>query len=175
MMAMAQHYDAFISYNSRDRAQVETIIEWLEQKRGLRLYYDRRAGMPGHLWVRELGEALDGSQAAVVCVGPQGFSTWQQREICYALERHGRDDAFRVIPVMLPGSEPPLSMLKLYTWVDFRLGAIDEGYLGVLAAAIAGEPPGLEAQRAAHDLRERANPSRLARLPRRRRGIFLWS
>jgi TIR domain len=58
----SNNYDAFIVYNSRDRAQVETIVDWLE-KRGLRLSYDRRAGIPGNLWVHKLYKALDMDRA----------------------------------------------------------------------------------------------------------------
>lgn len=122
----------------------------------------------------DLGEALDQSDCAVVCIGPQGVSNWQQREVYYALDRHTRHPDFRVIPVILPGGEPALSMLNLHSWVDFRLGPIDEAHLGILVAAIHGDPPGLEAQRAAHDMRDRANPYRGLRAFREEDAAFFF-
>lgn len=61
-----------------------------------------------------------------------------------AAERRGQ--TFPVIPVLLPGAEPPLGFLSQNTWVDFRARVDDPVLFETLASAIHGQPPGPDAQ-----------------------------
>jgi energy-coupling factor transporter ATP-binding protein EcfA2 len=75
---------------------------------------------------------------------------WQQREQYLALERQVAAErwgkSFPVIPVLLPGAEPPLGFLKQNTWIDFRARVDDPILLSTLVRAVHGEPPGPDAQ-----------------------------
>ncbi|HEU5407519.1 MAG TPA: SUMF1/EgtB/PvdO family nonheme iron enzyme, partial [Nitrospira sp.] len=75
---------------------------------------------------------------------------WQQREQYLAIERQVAAEhlgqTFPVIPVLLPGAEPPLGFLSQHTWVDFRTRLDDPLLLHTLVNAIHGLPPGPDAQ-----------------------------
>src|ERR687886_658918 len=99
-------YDAFLSYNWRDRSAVEGIARALKD-RGLDVFLDRWYLVAGRPWVEELESTLAQCRAAAVFVGPNGMGRWQQREKELALDRRAKDASFGVIPVLLPGAEDP--------------------------------------------------------------------
>ena len=69
------------------------------------------------------------------------MGAWQQREQYHALDRQAHTPGFRVIPVVLPGTEDlALGFLGLNTWVDLRTD-LDRG-VELLARAVRGEPAG---------------------------------
>src|SRR5262245_56016131 len=116
-------YDVFLSYNNRDSLAVERVGRWLEDH-GLTCFMDRwylRAGTP---WLTALEQALDRSKAVAVFLGPGEMGRWQQRELHLALDRQAAS-GIPVLPVLLPGSDPPLGFLSLNTWVDLR-GPLDD-------------------------------------------------
>lgn len=84
-----------------------------------------------------------------VCLGQGEMGPWQQREQYLALERQvaaeRRGQTFPVIPVLLPGAEPPLGFLSQQSWVDFRPRVDDPVLLNTLVNAIHGKPPGPDA------------------------------
>jgi WD40 repeat protein len=127
-------YDVFLSYDWRDRGAVEQVAQALRD-RGLKPFLDRWYLNPGQDWMRELERILGDCAAVAVFVGSSGLSPWQQRESGLALVRKGQDEAFPVIPVLLPDAEHPLGFLSLLTWVDLRQGVADSEALGLLAAA----------------------------------------
>jgi len=133
-------HDVFLSYHTRDHAQVLALAEQLRGQT-LRVFLDRWYLTPGLPWPQALEQALSACGAVAVCIGPGGIGSWQQREINLALERQAKDPGFPVIPVLLPGAEPPLGFLSQNTWVDFRSGPIQDLPLAILAAAVRGEPP----------------------------------
>ncbi len=59
-----------------------------------------------------------------------------------ALDRQARNPSFPVVPVLLPGADPPLGFLSLNTWIDLREGISDPRSLASLVAALQGKPPG---------------------------------
>ncbi|MET3993731.1 ABC-type transporter MlaC component/energy-coupling factor transporter ATP-binding protein EcfA2 [Bradyrhizobium sp. S3.9.2] len=76
----------------------------------------------------------------MICVGPHGIGSWQQREQAVALDRKVREPLFPVIPLLLPGAQdPPLGFLRLQTWVDLRLGPGDNHSVDLLERAIRGD------------------------------------
>ena len=137
---MPSHYDAFISYHSRDQSQVQALAEKLRGQ-NLQVFLDRWYLTPGQPWPQMLEQALSACGAVAVCIGPGELGPWQQRELYSALDRQAKETGFPVIPVLLPGAEPPLGFLKQNTWVDFRSGLAEDLPLRILAAAVRGEPP----------------------------------
>lgn len=99
-----------------------------------------------------------------MCLGPGDMGPWQQREQYLALERqvNEKNDGhhFPVIPVLLPGAEPPLGFLSQQTWVDLRTRPDDPGLLTVLNKAIHGEPPGPEGLAVVQETRSTICPYR---------------
>ncbi len=138
-------YDLFVSYHWRDHGAVEAVARTLRD-RGLRVFLDRWYLTPGQSWPQALERVLENCDAVAVFLGPEGMGSWQQREQDLALDRKSRQQGFPVIPVLLPGSDPPLGFLKLQTWVDLRDGVDDALQLTVLEKSIRGEPPGPDLQ-----------------------------
>ena len=133
-------YDLFLSYNSANHGIVEDVARRLRAE-GLKPFLDRWYLAPGARWRTNLEDTLNSSKAIAVFVGPGEMGSWQQREVDVALDLQSRSPNLPVIPVLLPGSEPPLGFLRQLTWVDLRTQTLDLG-TAILAKAARGEPPG---------------------------------
>ena len=146
---MPASFDVFLSYHWRDHAQVEALARQL-RKQKLSVFLDRWYLTPGQSWPKELEATLARCRAVAVCIGQSEMGPWQQREQYLALERQvaaeRQGQIFPVIPVLLPGAEPPLGILSQQIWVDFRARVDDPVLLDTLANAIHGKPPGPDAQ-----------------------------
>jgi WD40 repeat protein len=138
-------YDVFLSYHHGDHAAVERLARRLVDH-GLRVFLDRWYLAAGQPWPQALEAVLAQCRAVVVFLGAQGMGPWQQREQYLALDRQTRSAGFPVIPVVLPGADPPLGFLRLGTWVDLRGGIEDASALAILEAGIRGQPPGPDAR-----------------------------
>ncbi len=135
-------YDAFISYNRRDRDAVHRIALALEARR-LSVFLDAWRLEPGARWPELLEEALGRCASVVVVIGPQGLSGWQRREAFLALERQNAEPGFPVIPTLLPGADDPaLGFLGLNTWVDLRSGLDDGAAFDALVGGARRRAPG---------------------------------
>ncbi|MEJ7595516.1 MAG: TIR domain-containing protein, partial [Planctomycetaceae bacterium] len=131
-------YDAFLSYNSLDHAVVERISRELGTRQ-CKCFIDRWYLQPGRDWVDALEQALSSSRSVVMFIGPNEMGRWQQRERAWALDRLAGATNFPVIPVLLPGCQPPLGFMKQLMWVDLRNDPVNAEQLDFLAAAIRGE------------------------------------
>ena len=140
-LTQADPYDAFLSYHWRDHKGVEGIAAALS-KRGLHVFFDRWYLTPGLSWPHTLECVLERCHAAVMCIGPEGMGPWQLREQFIALARQSKDETFPVIPVLLPGADPPLGFLALNTWIAFQPGSDNDLAIETIARAIRGLPPG---------------------------------
>ncbi len=145
MEPQAAPCDVFLSYHWRDHDAVERLARALDT-RGLRVFLDRWNLTPGLPWPQALEQALEQCRAVVICVGPEGMGPWQMREQFLALDRQSREErrglTFPVIPLLLPGADPPLGFLKINTWIDLRTRVDDALALEGLARAARGLPPG---------------------------------
>ncbi len=142
-------FDVFLSYHWRDHVQVESLAHQLRDE-GLTVFLDRWYLTPGQSWPKALEATLAQCHAVGVCIGQGEMGPWQQREQYLALERQAsverQGQNFPVIPILLPGSEPPLGFLRQNTWVDFRHRLNDKVLLTTLVKAIHGESPGPDSQ-----------------------------
>jgi energy-coupling factor transporter ATP-binding protein EcfA2 len=143
MIAQAR-YDVFLSYNSADEEAVGSIARRLREEARLCPFLDRWHLIPGEPWQEAIEEALEQSETMAVFVGPSGISPWHNEEMRAGLDRavRGRDDV-RVIPVLLPGTDPKClpSFLTRRTCADFRAGLDDDDAFTRLVAGILGQPP----------------------------------
>ena len=144
-MTDKQKYDVFLSYNSLDHVYVERVAKELKA-RHCESFIDRWYLTPGHDWVVALERALQASRSVAIFLGPHEMGRWQQRERAWALDQlAGRED-FPVIPVLLPGCEPPLDFLKQLMWIDLRTDPASGTQLDALANAIRGDRVDLNGQ-----------------------------
>jgi hypothetical protein len=121
-------YDIFLSYNSADHGVVENIARKLRD-RSIKPFLDNWHLAPGLRWRSKLEDTLSACKAVAIFVGSGEMGSWQQREVEVALDLQSRSPNLPVIPVLLPGCEPPLGFLRLLTWVDLRSQALDSGIL----------------------------------------------
>ncbi len=140
-------YDAYLSYSSQDGPIVMELAQRLRQE-GLALYLDEWELAPGKQFQPALSEALRDSKSCVVFLGRNGLAPWQKQEILVAIDRRTHDDAFRVIPVLLPGTERPrrgdvahLEFLINVSWVEFLRTIDDEQAFRSLVWGITGTRP----------------------------------
>ena len=145
MAPTASSYDLFLSYNSADHTLVEEIARKLRDE-GLEPFLDRWYLAPGARWRSKLEDTLSSCKAVAIFVGPSEMGSWQQREVDVALDLQSRRPNLPVIPVLLPGCEPPLGFLRQLTWVDLRTQTRDLGIV-ILAKAARGEAPGPDLQK----------------------------
>jgi len=142
-----KHYDAFLSYNSQDRLAVKDLAGRLDRE-GLVLYLDEWELTPGREFQPALAGGLRDSTSCVVFLGRNGLAPWQKQEIQVAIDRRTHDEAFHVIPVLLPGTERPrrgdvahLEFLVNASWVEFLETLDDERAFRRLVWGIKGTKP----------------------------------
>ncbi|MEP7378509.1 MAG: TIR domain-containing protein, partial [Chloroflexota bacterium] len=141
-------FDVFLSYNGKDRPQVEAIAERL-RRAGLSPWFDKWSLVPGGDYQPELFAGLQASGACAYFVGPHGEGDWSRMELGVARSRAAKERAFRLFPVLLPGLPEPFDrttlppFLSQRTWIDFRGGVHDRAALQALINAISGVPTGL--------------------------------
>jgi WD40 repeat protein len=138
-------YDVFLSYNSADHGVVEAVARKLRDA-GIEPFLDRWYLAPGARWRPKLEQTLSACKAVAIFVGLGEMGSWQQREVDVALDLQSRSPNLPVIPVLLPGCEPPLGFLRQLTWVDLQNQALDRGII-ILAKAVRGEAPGPDLQK----------------------------
>lgn len=157
------YFDVFLSYHWRDHELVEGLARLLREQ-GLQVFLDRWYLTPGQSWPKSLEANLAQCRAVAVCIGQGDMGPWQQREQYLALERQVSAERsgqhFPVIPVLLPGGEPPLGFLSQQTWVDLRARVDDPVLLTTLVNAVHGRPPGPDAQVMARETRATICPFR---------------
>jgi hypothetical protein len=140
-----KRYAVFLSYNSEDRAAVEQLAIYLQDRVNLHPWLDKWELIPGESWVENLERGLAESATCAIFVGQSGKGPWQEQEVKLALRQQVKNPDFRVIPVLLPDApqQPELpAFLSGNMWVDFRNGLHDDDALWRLECGICGEPPG---------------------------------
>ncbi len=142
-----KQFDAFLSYNSHDRLAVEELFKRLKNEK-MAPYFEGRELAPGVEIQPVLAKGLNESKTCVVFLGPNGLGPWQKQELQVAIDKRARDEAFHVIPVLLPGAERPrrgdvahLEFLINGSWVEFLKTLDDERAFRNLVWGITGTKP----------------------------------
>jgi TIR domain len=145
---VAPVFDVFLSHNSADKPAVEELAHRLKGA-GFEPWLDKWHLSPGVPWQNEIEKALANSASCAVFLGPSGINRWQMEEMRAAISQRVQvgADAFRVIPVLLPGTDktrrsevPPF--LRAGTWVEFVNTLDNEEAFSRLIAGIRGRAPG---------------------------------
>ena len=148
-------FAVFLSFNSKDRAEVKRLAEYLADTAQLRPWFDEWELIPGESWIDALTRGLQESAACAVFVGNSGEGPWQEQEIRNALIHRAKNKDFRIIPVLLPTAthQPELPpFLPTLTWVDFRGKDLtnNKDALWKLECGIQGKAPGRGRPQGAH-------------------------
>jgi hypothetical protein len=115
-------YDVFLSHSRTDAKYVEKLAELLEDKAGLKSWLDKWVVVPGGSFQQAITKGLEEAKSCAVLFGAKPPGGWFGKEYEVALNLQAEDGGLRVIPVLLPGSDPKAVnlFLKLNDWVDFR-------------------------------------------------------
>lgn len=123
---IAGDYDIFLSYNSKDRAEITKIAERMRSD-GVLPWFDTSDLAPGQRWHDELEQQIRKVSAAAVFIGSNGLGPWQEMEQ-QAFVNESLKREFRIIPVLLPdapdGVQLPVFLAQWHA-VDFRLAQPD--------------------------------------------------
>lgn len=140
-------FHTFLSHNSEDKPFVQELARKLHEQ-GFECWLDEWHLVPGEAWQPAIERALAECGTCCVFIGPSGIGPWQNAEMRAAIDRRVNDrDGFRVIPVLLPGTERPQrselpTFLVATTWVEFRKTLDDKESLHRLTCGIEGKAPG---------------------------------
>ncbi len=133
-------YDVYLAHHSADKQVVEALALRLHTA-GLSPFLDRWELVPGERWQDGIERALVESRTFAVCLGSAGLGPWTDQELNAALDLAAREPLYLVIPIFLPGADPPDQtelplFLRSRTWVDLRRGPEDEQAFEALVAAV---------------------------------------
>src|SRR3954469_6387728 len=147
-MSGERRFDVFLSHNAADKPAVEELANRLTEA-GVQPWFDKWNLVPGSAWQEALESGLNRSSTCAVFIGPSGLGRWQSEEMLAAIDRRVSQSsgAFRVIPVLLPGSKrEERSKLPAFlvstTWVEFTKSLDDDVAFHNLLSGIRGEEPG---------------------------------
>ena len=113
----------FLSHSGEDTPHAKELARLLVPH-GLDVWLDVERITPGDRWGEKIEQGLRQATALVVYVGKSGVRRWVDQEVRVALDRSTKEQYFRLIPVLGPGSNPdelPL-FLKQYQYLDLRPG-----------------------------------------------------
>lgn len=110
-------YQVFLSHSARDKNDfVDGLFEWLNDKAGIRTWYDRAMGSGGI--ASQLDHAIDSSQAAVIVISKNSVdSPWVRAEYDRLAEEKARHRDFRIVTIRLDNTEAP-GLLKGSKHID---------------------------------------------------------
>jgi GTPase SAR1 family protein len=94
-------FDAFLCHNSKEKAYVRDISEYLQQAE-INYWLDEERLLGGDRWQDGLARGLRESASTVVFIGAHGWGDWQLEELQVALNLAAGKRAHRVIPLLLP-------------------------------------------------------------------------
>jgi CHAT domain/TIR domain len=131
----------FISHSSKDDAFVKDLREALESM-GLSTWADSRELSGGDKLTSEIESNIENARQFIVVVSLDALnSTWVQNEGKKALEveRRRKGEGYKVIPLMLPGIQPPVLKLlfgeePVGLRVELETGGVSEALPAILAA-----------------------------------------
>ncbi len=135
----AKRYNVFISHNSKDKQQIQKIVNELFPY--FRVWFDKADMFVGEDWTKQVSQGLHESEVCAVFVGEKGFGPSQLREIEIA-----KALKVRMFCVFLPGAFPEEAYLQLQLpmttiYSNYMQGANPTAF-DSLVAGILGKPVG---------------------------------
>ncbi len=138
----------FLSYSQANQDFVEQLARRLYGDARLAFWFAPWHSIPGQPLQEQMEQALEQAQACAVFVGGDSpeVEGWQNQQMRTAIQTRVEDETnYRVIPVLLPGTNRPKmrdlpSFLRLYEPVEFRQPDDEQAFKRLLAG-ILGLPP----------------------------------
>lgn len=131
--------DVFVSYSHADRALVETVVKWLRDVAGLRVWWDASGLLAGDRLAASLPEGLASSRVALFCVSRHwNASTWCEDEYNAALQERRADRRYRVLALRLDDSQVP-TFLANARYLEMR--QLEADTATALLKSLVPEPP----------------------------------
>ena len=130
---MPDHFDVFLSHNSRDKPAVIALAKKLKAQR-LKVWLDIWELRLGQPWQEALEQIIETTKTAAVLVGVDGLGPWEDVEMRACLNEFVQRK-LPVVPVLLSDcpKKPDLPLLlRAFTWVDLRDGKEDEGFYNLI-------------------------------------------
>jgi len=129
-----------VVFDAGDVEAVTTLARLLQQSRNVPTMLIPAGGGPP---ARDPLSNLESAAACLVVAGPKGLTVFGDPEVRRTLARRSHDLAFRIAPVLIPGSNlPDLGQMPEFLagrqWVDLRGGITSPERVDELVAAIAG-------------------------------------
>ena len=113
--------DVFVSYSHADGARVETLVKWLRDVAGLRVWWDASRLVAGDRLAAALPQGLANARAALFCVSRSwSESTWCEDEYNAALQERRTDRRYRVITLRLDDSQVPSTFLANARYLEMQ-------------------------------------------------------
>jgi tetratricopeptide (TPR) repeat protein len=97
-------YDVFVSCGAADADGVRPLVEYLEKRVGVAVFFDRREMVASEDWRARTAHALFHSKVCLVCYGVAGQSRAAVDELIAAAEGAIGSHDLPIVPVMLPGA-----------------------------------------------------------------------
>jgi hypothetical protein len=124
-------YDAFLSYDSKDKDTIHALAERLK-KDGLRVWLDTWIIKPGDSIPLMIGHGLERSRVLLMCMSPAYFeSEWGKLEYSSLLFRYPTNAERRFIPFLIEDCKRP-DIIAHFAYIDWREQS-DASYKKLLA------------------------------------------
>lgn len=136
----------FLSYSGENEEFVEALARRLQGDARLSFWFRPWHSVRGVDIQDQMEEALGAAQSCAVFISSGRIEGWQNQQLRAAIQTRVEDEPeYRVIPVLLPGTERPRRrdlprFLRLYESVEFR-SPDDERAFKYLLSGILGIPP----------------------------------
>jgi hypothetical protein len=130
----------------------ERLAKRLEDEEGLHPHFYKWNGIPGNSRQENMQYGFNSSPCCAVCLGTNGLGGFEQMMQQAATRRKSNNSEYRLIPVLLPGSDPdsrPELLLDL-TYIDFRNDDNFEYEFYRFVCGIRNKPPGPWSPNAKH-------------------------
>jgi GUN4-like/TIR domain len=130
----------FLAHNSRDKSQIRTIADKLNQK-GIDTWLDEEQIPPGVSFQDRIQKAIVEIDCAIIFIGKQGLGKWQGWELKAFFSKLVQS-SIPLIPVLLPGVNnipDDLPFLKELNWVQFTDNLEDPSIINKLVWGITGK------------------------------------
>ena len=103
--AVVQTFSGVLCHNRADEDFVKAVGGWLEDRAEHGIWLDDWHVVPGRNPREAFETALKATECCVIFLGPDGLGPWLEEATRAAIETVAAD--LRIVPVLLPGAEPP--------------------------------------------------------------------
>ena len=118
-------YHAFLSHAHVNKAQADSLYDFLMRAAGIRVWYDAVDLPPGASFARGLFEAIEESRSAIILLSHDSVASgWVEQEHLAAQNQHAKNDKFHVIPLRLDDVAPP-GFLSNFSNIEIGKGELD--------------------------------------------------